>query len=257
MDTTPDTSTALVLAHDIAAPLVVFDAATAAEAKAIATELRTIRALGKIDDNTLARADAAVRRAAGLGKRIETNRVAVKAPVLELGRAIDAACREHIDSLDGESKAVAVLINAHVQRKAAEARAVEEAQRRAVEEAARIAEERRMQDEAALAALQSSGEVLTAEDAVVVAELAAEAEVKRELDAVVPLPIAPPVPKTSVSQRMVDELEVFDDDAIPRRINGIDLLVRDDAAVKRLLKAGVDVPGCRLVKRPQVARRGF
>lgn len=252
-----DTSTALVLTHEIAAPLVVFDAATAAEAKAIAKELQAIRAIGRVDEHTLARADAAVRRGAGLARRIEANRVAVKAPVLALERAIDAACREHIDSLDGESRGVAVLIDAHQQRKLAEQRAAEEAQRRAVEEAARIAEERRMQDEVALAALQDSGEPLTTEDAVVVAELAAEAEVRRELDAVVPLPMVPAVPRTGVSRRMVDELIVDDIDAIPRSINGIALFKLDEAAVKRLLKAGVPVPGARMGQKPSLARRGF
>lgn len=252
-----DTSTALVLTHDIAAPLVVFDAATAAEAKAIAKELQAIRALGRVDDTTLARADAAVRRGAGLARRIETNRVAVKAPVLALGRAIDAACTEHIDSLDTESRAVATLIDAHQQRKLAEARAAEEAQRRAVEEAARIAEERRMQDEAAIAALQSSGEPLTPEDAVVVAELEAEAEVKRELDAVVPLPMVPHVPKTGVSRRMVDELIIDDIDAIPREVNGIALWKLDETAVKRVLKGGTPVPGARMGQKPSIARRGF
>lgn len=246
-----DTSTAMVLAHEIPAPLVVFDAKTAAEAKAIVAQCNAITT---IDDATRARADAAMRTGTALERQIEKHRVAAKAEPLDLCRKIDAACKGYMDQLATATKRVAMLLDADTQRQLAIVRAREEAQQRAIEEARRQAQIQEVADQVAIADL---GEPATAADKVALAELEAEVMVERELSAVVPMTVPASVPKTGATRRMVDELVIDDVDAIPRTINGIELLVVDKAAVKRMLLAGVKVPGCRLTKVPQVARKGW
>jgi hypothetical protein len=253
MPTANDTTNAVVLTHDIPNPIRL-DAGMVAEAEA------TIAALEKYSeatDENAAQIEHLTRSVATSERKLEDDRKTLKRGPLELGRRIDAACNDLGTRLNLAKRRGAAILDARQQRKLAEARAAEEAQRRAVEEAARIAEERRMADEAALAALQASGEPLTPEEAVVVAELEAEATVQRELQAVVPLPVVPAVPKSAAGRSMVDELVITDEDAIPRSINGIPLFKRDDAAIKRILKAGIKLPGCHLEKKPQLSVRGY
>lgn len=48
------------------------------------------------------------------------------------------------------------------------------------------------------------------------------------------------------------EVEIYDPELIPHSINGIELLKPVHAAIRRLLYANIDVPGCRLVEREHV-----
>lgn len=246
------TTTDVVLTHDIPNPIRL-DADMVAEAEA------TIAALAKYSeatDENAAQIEHLTRSVATSSRKLEDDRKALKRGPLELGRRIDAACNDLGTRLDIAKRRGAAILDARNQRKLAELRAAEEQQRRAVEEAARVAAEKRRADEEALAALQAQSEP-TVEDTAVIAELQADAMVARELEAIVPLRPMPEVPKSSTSRKMVDELVITNLDAIPRVVNGIELFKLDEAAAKRILKAGIKLEGCHLEKKPQLAVRGF
>lgn len=252
----PSTSTELVFTHDIPTP-VRLDATMVADAEA---HMRALDAITEITDNNRERVDYLLRSVATSEKKLEADRKALKAGPIELGRRIDAACEGLAGRLLRSKRRAAALQDAERQRKLAEQRAAEEAQRRKVAEAQRIADERRMQDEAALAELrrqEAEGAPLTLEEVAIVDELEADAAVAREIDAIVPLPMVPEIPKSATGRRMVDTLVIDDINAIPRVLNGKELFKLDEAAVKRALKAGIEVPGCHMEKRPELAVRGF
>lgn len=252
MQTDNPTTNAVVLTHDIPNPIRL-DAAMVAEAEA------TIAALEKYSeatDENAAQVEHLTRSVATSERKLEDDRKALVRGPLELQRRINAACSDLATRLNNAKRRGASILDVRNQRKQAELRAAEEEQRRAVEAAARAAEEKRRADEAALAALQAQAEP-SPEDEVVIAELQAEATVARELEAIVPLRSLPEVPKSSTSRRMVEELVITDIDAIPRVVNDIELFKLDEAAVKRMLKAGIKLPGCHLEKKPQLAVRGF
>ena len=76
--------------------------------------------------------------------------------------------------------------------------------------------------------------------------------VRADLGRVTPVarPIIPAVVKTAVRTRTIQTLEIFDESAIPAiASNGAVLRKVDQAAVTAALKAGVDVPGARLISK--------
>jgi flagellar biosynthesis GTPase FlhF len=150
-------------------------------------------------------------------------------------------------------------------RIAAEARAAQarrEAEARA--EAVRQAEELRRIELARQAALKA-GEPLPPKPIEVVTAAAAEPDpwdvpeptpaivpevVCADLGRVTPVarPVIPAAVKTAVRTRTVQKLEIFDESAIPAiALNGAVLRKVDNAAVTAALKAGINVPGARLV----------
>lgn len=66
------------------------------------------------------------------------------------------------------------------------------------------------------------------------------------------LPTHDAEPRPSSGTAKYSALEIFDPSIIPYEINGIELMRPVQSAIRRLLNAGVDVPGCRMVKREQV-----
>ena len=99
------------------------------------TALETSALVGKVDDAaTNANAAAAQAEITKVIRMAETARKAAKAPVLELGKAIDTAMEEFVAELKGEQMRVSRLIGDFHQ--------LEEAKRKAREEAARLEAER-------------------------------------------------------------------------------------------------------------------
>lgn len=102
-----------------------------------ARALRATATITKIDsEKSLSEAQVGIKMLTSMRSTVEQSRKAVKAPVIEVGRQIDAAAAEFVADLETEQKRLEKLVADHV---AAE----REKARRAAEEAARIEREKR------------------------------------------------------------------------------------------------------------------
>lgn len=179
---------------------------------------RLLAALGsRPSEVSLSELDHAVQTAKGLVRRIEAERVnAVESP-MKYVKAVNLAARAISDPLKSlASDAAAKLLE-------------EKARRDAAEQSARDAM-------VALArAAVADGRGAEAVHAVGASFLdAMDAEEERD--------------KIVTKARKGEALEIEDPLSIPFELNGIQLLEPKRAAIIRLLRAGVHVPGCRLVK---------
>lgn len=193
--------------------------------------------LGDIDGDNFAMADQVVARLQGWLSRLELSRKAAKEPVLALGRAIDATA-------GGWSDAVTRAKDALSGRIAKRLRALEEQRRQA--EAAR---------EAALAKAVEQAEAVAA----MPAETPDDEQARDELvlsAAVVLLPVVPQRPKSAVQLRQNQVVTITDASKIPFTLNHLQLMEPKLANIKKLLVAGVDVPGAVLVTEEGTAVRG-
>jgi hypothetical protein len=194
-------------------------------------------------------ADALLADITKRGRDIEAKRKELKAPVLDLGRAIDHCAKQAIEPLDAAKRSLRARIGAvqdDLERKRqadmARARAEQqrleaERQRLEAERAAALAEQRRR--EAALAEKAAGADV----------EVPAEVEVPEPVPEPAPVEVVvAPAVKTSVHRRQNETLEIDEPARIPYRATptGEPLFTPNRAAIKRALKAGLDVPGCRL-----------
>lgn len=197
--------------------------ATAALAKSF-----TISDVGEFN-----RADALCAEIRELRKSLEESRKAAKAPVLELGKSIDAVAKRAGQPLDDAYNILSGRIISYQreqERKRAEIR-------RAAEEADRKQREERQRKERE-----------AAEAAEVFGQPAPEPTPEPEPAAVAVAP-QPEAPKSaSVTTRKVYSVAVDDETAIPMDVAGIRLWTLDEKAVLRVLKMGGKVPGCRLVE---------
>ncbi len=180
-------------------------------------------------------------------KRIEESRVAITRPLLDAQRAVKARADEITAQLDRGERMLrdrlSVFEAAERQREAER-----EAQRRAeaAERARLAAEEAARQREAELAR--------TPDDAPYQLD-----EVPQTAPPVVEAPApAPAVPamKSVTSVRKVQTLKIVDVALIPAELNGVRLLVPDEGAITKLLKAGLTIPGCELEESTTTTARG-
>lgn len=192
-------------------------------------------------------ANEVVRGANKLAKAIEAEHKKFKAPILDLGRALDDAAGEAIAPLAGIKVDLGRMILAY--QEAENARLAY--QHRKAQEAARIAAEeaKRKADEAAaeLAACNSS---MSADDT----------PPPDQVQVVhVPVIMPPGKPKliksSAVTERTIKDLEIYDQTLIPHTLAGAVLLVPDSKVIKKLLENGVQIPGCRLQERTIVAAK--
>lgn len=169
-----------------------------------------------------------------LARELEKNRTEVKAPILELGRAVDEACRGLASSLQDSAN-----------RLGREVLRFEKAEREKAEKAER---ERREKE----AELQREADAKAAAEAEV-ADLFEDAPAPEPAPRVeLVAPKAAPAPKSkSVSTRRVSTVVVDDFSKIPRAY-----LVADLPMIKRALSAGTDVPGCHLDTKETLVSKG-
>lgn len=157
-----------------------------------------------------------------VAKGVETSRVSVKAPILELGKKIDATAKEFVAEIDAEINRITALVTTFEveQRKAAaeEARKrQEEERRRQVEEAARLAEIRRQQEAAAkaelLAKTEREREIAEAQRIAAEQAVATERAAAAERQANLPAVIEPPKVAGSVVREQwtfeVEDIRAF------------------------------------------------
>ena len=184
---------------------------------------------------TFAAASSAYERARKVAKEIEASRQAVKRPVLDLGKAIDAAAKAALAPLDDAIAKLGALLLAEQRRANAEREAAAAEVRRI--EAERIATERKAQAEAAITDLFGSPTTPAAMD---------------PHPTPAPLPVVPDKARAVVRTVKRYTVEVIDARKVPRVMHDADgnayqLVVLDESAIKRAMIAGVDVPGCRLL----------
>ncbi len=251
--------------------------------------------LGKVTPENLERADALLKEITALDKQIESNRVQVKAPVLELERAIDAASKKARGPLGAVRQPLMGEVSACVKGIEAKRRAAEEAARRetarleqerqeaerkrqeairaqeqreaAILANARAEQERKEQEKARQEAIEANAQA-EEDEQVVVPEPVPEPELVEVPEVVdVPAPVREAAPvvvemppervKTSVSRSRRKELVIEDASLIPYRAveGGEPLMKPDNAAIKRALMAGLTVEGCRLETQERLASR--
>lgn len=216
--TTEDTAVRIEVG--IGRVLVLVDGPAARAAQDLATQAD---GFGEIDDSNFEAAGAIVAKLAGIEKRLETDRKHIKAPVLALGSAIDQAARDFVHPLAAAKDKLARKVGAHVKRK--------QEQRDAA-----LAERR--------AAMSAPPEPATW-----------PGPPTGPARSTVPLAPLPVVPKSPVTPRKVPVLVITDPEAVPVSIAGALIRPIDEAKLKALLKAGVQVPGAHLEEADDVTVR--
>lgn len=206
-------------------------------------------ALTITDTDTMAVGDQVYRDLATLSKRIEAERQRLKAPILELGRSLDSCAKAAMEPMEAARAALGSRIAVFVKE---ENRRREEERKRIAEEQARQQRERdererrRLEEEARQ--VPDSFDALPDESTVVIT---------REPEPA-PMPIVANVKSHAVRKKTVTTLIIGDRSKIPLEVGGVPLWTLDEKAVERLLKAGVQVPECRLEKTEDTAAKaGF
>lgn len=219
----------ITLSADIVTPVVAMTGETLKKVKALT---RRARALKIRDAASFSKGDELNGEVRTLMRSIQKARTEVKAPVLQLGRDIDAAVKDVVEPLEQATAALSQRLLAW-QREQERLRAEQEAAAR-----------KRMEEAKAKAAEAENAEQ---------AEAAHEELMQADEDMLAPK--TPQAKPKSVTRRRTKVLVIDDADAIPREIGGVQLLVPDEVAIKRMLVAGAQVPGCRLEEQVSVVSR--
>jgi hypothetical protein len=201
-----------------------------------------------------------------LQKDTETTRKAVKAPVLDLGKKIDATAAEFLRDIDAEAgrlKQLMTVWQVEQDRKRAEAerkRQEEEAKARRAEEA-RLAEIRKQEEEARRAEENAKNEIerRAAEERRKAAQAQADAEVEaakvREATAPVAITIAAPKP-AGVAVRRDWDFEVTDLKAFAAAHPDLVTITPKRADIIALLRTGTrELTGARVFESTKVGVR--
>lgn len=252
--------TALTVTHHIAAPLEVIPSELGLKAKNLA---QAIKVLDVVDAATFEAGNRLLVEAHQAAKDLEAARVKLKKPITDLGREIDKVVAGVADPLDAAKRTMQGKVLAY--QKAEQAKA--DAARREAEEKARIEREAAEKERARLQA--EADEKHAIEVAAAKAKAAAEAQ---ELEAILgkpvaaePVQVAPapvvqavavkitetpiaPVIATAIQTRKVQKLVIDNEADVPAYVSGINIRPIDTTAVRKLLAAGVAVPGCRMVE---------
>jgi len=203
---------------------------------------------------------------------VEKTRKEIKEPFLQMGRAIDAAAKEHSEDLESYLKRLNNLIGSFEDarrreqeaqeraRRAEEARLAEE-QRKAQQEADRLAEEARKKAEAAAAKgkeLTPAQKVKALEDQLQAEEEqeAREREMRRlEEERTVARQKAEEAKPTGGALREEIDVEVTDIHALYKAMPVCVKLTPDLAMIKAMIKSGQTLPGVSATKRHVFATR--
>lgn len=208
------------------------------------------------DQDAFDNANQTYKDLATFAKEVERHREAIKAPVLALGRQIDAVAKDATAGIDEQRRLLGVEIadwqakeNARREKLRREAeeearRKEAELQRQAAAEQERL--EREARERAELEALpgQPPEEVVVEPTPIVIAPKVAPAYV--------PPPVRAAVKTTTRKKAVARDAKLT-----PASIDGISLVKQwDEAVITTLLKAGKTVPGWELVDDTTVGAKG-
>lgn len=229
----------------------------------ILSESRAIAALA--DSDTERQAIAVVGRMNGYAKALESCRKQVKAPVLALGKKIDAIAEAALEEVSQEKARISGMLAEAEAKRQAIIREQEEARRneqeRLAAEAAALEEKARKEREEAERKLARARSEKAIQQQLY-AQQEREAEIARQKaellakQASASVPVAEPAKAAGSIVREVYEVEVFDVAAVfkwnPLYVN----LVPNMALLKTAAARGVtDIPGCRIRKETKVSVR--
>jgi hypothetical protein len=187
-------------------------------------------------------ADRFIKEANALKTKVEEGRLAFGRDLRSLQEQINAAAAEALQPLS--------LMIEHVGK---QIRAFE------IEEQKRIAEERRKADEerARLQAEEDARAAAAAEFAAEPGQPISEVVTPEVMPKHVAAAYVPPAYKSSSVRAKPKKLDVFAPDLVPFEVNGVRLYKELNlAAIKALIAAKIDVPGCRMVDDDGVAMKG-
>jgi len=243
-------SAAVIVANPLPAELVAVSGEASQAIASLEAEGRAIASVTTADE--FARADDVLARIVRLCKGVEDERKRLKAPILDLGRALDDAANEAVTVLLGIKSDLGRSLLAYQQaenrRREEERRRMDE-QRRQAEEAARLA---------AFAAEQAAKAAATADEPAPWDEPAAAPVIVPE---VLPPTLdqqmaAAPLKSSSVVRKTTRKVEIHDPALVPDAIAGVPLWVIDTKAVEKLAKGGVQIPVVRIIEVETVAAKG-
>lgn len=239
-------SAAVIVANPLPSGLVAVSVETAQAIDALETEGRAITAVTTAED--FQRADDVLLRIVKLCNGVEDERKRLKAPILDLGRALDDAANEAVTTLLGIKADLGRSLLAYQQAE----------NRRREEERRRLEEQRRQADEAKRLAAEQAAKEATADEPAPWDEPAAAPVIVPE---VLPPTIdqqlaAAPLKSSAVIRKTVRKVEIHQPEMVPREIAGVPLWVIDHKAVERLAKGGVQIPGVRIIEVETVAAKG-
>jgi hypothetical protein len=256
---------AITIPNPLPAALVALSGETLDLIAALETRAAAITAVSTVEQ--MQAADALVAEAIKIDKAIEAERKRLKAPITELAAALDMASSEARTPLLGIKADLGRLILKFQQEENARR---EEARRK-------IEEERRRQEAEAAAARAAALEAQRKAEAERLAALEADepppigspaAPVTEQAPAqVVHIPevvsqsyeeqqAVAPLKSSAVVSKKVKVVEIFDPALVPREVNGVALWIIDTKQVEKLAKAGLPIPGVRVVEKDQIAAKG-
>ena len=185
-------------------------------------------ALTVTDATSQAAAEKALVGLHNAAKTIEDRRKALKRPITDLGKAIEACVSSVANPVTKAKQALQGKISDFLMAERAKAEEAAAAERKRLEEEARIQAEK---------------------DATELAEIIGAPVEPDQVKVVVPVaaPVAAAPVSSAITMRSVTKLVIDDPAAVPCVVGGVDIRPINMAAVRRLLDAGVDVPGARLV----------
>lgn len=228
-------------------------------------EQRALSIVSITDQETYSRAEEILRERTRLEKETEEKRKQFKAPVLDLGRQIDAAAGEALAPLLaikqtlGE-KVLKFQAEENARREAARRKAEAEALERQRELQRQADEQARIDREAAAERARIQREIAAADPTQAAPPDEDEppevvAEVVRAPVVVLPTRTPAPLRSGAVGTRTVKKVVIFNPAAVPDEVNGVPLRILDTAAIERLAKAGLSIPGVRIELVPVLTSR--
>lgn len=208
-------------------------------ALAAAAQVKEIASVTDLDN-----AATALTTIKSLTKSVEESRKEVKAPVLDVGRRIDAVAKDYLATLEAEAKRLSTLVGTYqeAERRKAERIRQEEAQR----QAAAIAEMQKTQD-----AAMEAGDVEAADAArAKAADIIADSQLNV---------IAAEGPKADgVVTRTSWKFEMTDATALYKARPELCIIEPNNAAIRAIVKAtkGAAIPGLRIWQEAGAIVRG-
>lgn len=236
----------LTVRHDIPAPLEVVSPELGLKAQNLVTAAKVLEV---VDAATFETANRILVEIHAAGKALEARRVELKKPITALGKAIDSVVANVADPLDVAKRALSHRVVAYqrAEQEKAEKAKREAEEKAAAERAAAEAERARLQAEADAKAKQEAEDMARILGAPVEPEKVT-VEAPKPAPAPAPPITAAPVKATAIQTRKVKKLVIDDEAAVPAYVAGINIRPIDNAAVRKLVEAGVTVPGCRMVE---------
>jgi hypothetical protein len=260
---------ALIVENKLPKNIIPIDAAMLEKANTMAFQARSMIL---IDAETLAAGNAKFREIDALTKAIKEQRLEITRPIEELADAVRAAAKQATIPLDEARADLGDRIMKFDRKLKAEAAAAE-AKARAEAEAKATAERARLEAERQAIIAKQQAEFKEAKEAAEKARAEAQAQADEEaalFGAVAPAievvePTKPPEPppvvvvpvleavraplgvplgKCAVRPSKRKTLRIIDASKIPREIAGAALMIPDKVAIRKVLDAGIAVPGC-------------